>query len=79
MFLKLKSDVQPNGANGYEKMKSLFKKANKIYTKGQEVNGFVQVLDIGLISKKVSNGLDMLYMELEVQEAGDKAEKYKEK
>lgn len=74
-FLKLKSDVQPNGANGYEKLKALFKKANKIYTKGQEVNGFVQVLDIGLISKRVSTGLELLYTELEVQEVTEKIEK----
>ncbi len=72
-FLKLKPDVQPNGVNGYEKLKSLFKKANKIYTKGQEVNGFVEALDIGLISKKVSNGLELLYRELEAQETAEKA------
>lgn len=74
-FLKLKSDVQPNGANGYEKLKFLFKKANKIYTKGQEVNGFIQVLDIGMISKKVSTGLELLYTELEVNEMTEKTEK----
>lgn len=67
-FLKLKPDVQPNGASGYEKLKFLFKKANKIYTKGQEVNGFVQVLDIGKISQKVSTGLELLYTELGVHE-----------
>lgn len=72
-FLKLKPDVQTNGVNGYEKLKSLFKKANKIYTKGQEVNGFVEALDIGLISKKVSNGLELLYRELEAQETAEKA------
>ncbi len=71
-FLKLKPDVQPSGVNGYEKLKSLFKKANKIYTKGQEVSGFVQVLDIGLISKKVSKGLELLYRELEAQETMEK-------
>ena len=71
-FLKLKPDVQPSGVNGYEKLKSLFKKANKIYTKGQEVSGFVQVLDIGLISKKVSKGLGLLYRELEAQETMEK-------
>lgn len=70
-FLKLKSEAQPNGANGYEKLKSLFKMANKIYTKDQEVNGFVQVLDIGLISKKVLSGLELLYMELEEQGGDD--------
>lgn len=74
-FLKLKSDVQSSGANGYEKLKSLFKKANKIYTKGQEVKGFVQVLDIGLITQKVSTDLELLYTELDVQEVTEKTEK----
>lgn len=67
-FLKLKSDVHASGANGYEKLKYLFKRANKIYTKGKEVKGFIQALDVGLISKKVSDGLKLLYMELEEQE-----------
>lgn len=64
-FLKLKPQVQASGANGYEKLKFLFKKANKVYTKGQEVKGFVQALDIGVICRKVSEGLNMLYKELE--------------
>lgn len=71
-FLNLKRSVQATGSNGYEKLKFLFKKANKIYTKGQEVKGFVQSLDIGLISKKVSEGLKLLYIELGVQEVIEK-------
>jgi len=70
-FLKLDSDVDPQGSNGYEKLKYLFKRANKIYTKkGREVNGFVQALDIGLISKGVEKSLDVLYQELGVQGGG---------
>ena len=38
-----------------EKLKYLFRKANKIYAKkGREVNGLVQALDIGLISRGVT-------------------------
>ena len=48
-------------------MKYLFKKANKIYAKkGREVNGLVQALDIGLISREVMKGLELLYKELGV-------------
>lgn len=67
-FLKLSSDVIPQGSNGYEKLKYLFKKANKIYAKkGREVNGLVQALDIGLISREAAKGLDLLYKELGVR------------
>lgn len=66
-FLKLNSDINAYGANGYEKLKYLFKKANKIYAKkSREVNGLVYALDVGLISKEVANGLDLLYKELGV-------------
>ena len=70
-FLKLSSDIEPQGSNGYEKLKYLFKKANKIYAKkGREVNGLVQALDIGLIGREVTKGLDLLYKELESQGGG---------
>ena len=66
-FLKLSPDIEPQGSNGYEKLKYLFKKANKIYAKkGREVNGLVQALDIGLISREVMKGLELLYKELGV-------------
>lgn len=70
-FLKLNSDVDPQGPNGYEKLKYLFKRANKIYAKkSREVNGLVQALNIGLISKGVEKSLDLLYKELGVQGGG---------
>lgn len=66
-FLKLSSDLEPQGANGYEKLKFLFKRANKVYTKkSREVKGFVQALDIGLISRGAEKSLDLLYRELGV-------------
>lgn len=38
--------TQPTGNNGYEKLGSLFKKANKTYIKGRMTKGFVESLDI---------------------------------
>ena len=70
-FLKLSSDIEPQGSNGYEKLKYLFRKTNKIYAKkGREVNGLVQALDIGLISRGVTKSLDLLYKELGVRGGG---------
>jgi len=70
-FLKLGSDIEPQGSNGYEKLKYLFKRANKIYAKkGREVNGLVQALDIGLISRGVEKSLNLLYEELGVKGGG---------
>ena len=61
-FLKLNSDIEPQGTNGYEKLKFLFKRANKVYTKkSREVKGLVQALNIGLISRGVEKSLDLLY------------------
>ena len=66
-FLKLNSDIEPQGTNGYEKLKFLFKRANKVYTKkSREVKGLVQALNIGLISRGVEKSLDLLYEELGV-------------
>ena len=49
-FLKLKkSDASSLSGNGYEKLKKLYKKANKIYQKGENVEGFVEKLDMDLI------------------------------
>lgn len=38
--------------------------------KGREVNGLVQALDIGLISRGVTKSLDLLYKELGVRGGG---------
>lgn len=49
-FLKLKkSDAASLSGNGYEKLKKLYKKANKIYQKGENVEGFVDKLNMDLI------------------------------
>lgn len=38
--------THPSGKNGYEKLGSLFKKANKTYVKGRMTKGFVESLDM---------------------------------
>ena len=49
-FLKLKKSVISSlSGNGYEKLKTLYKKAHKIYQKGEKVEGFVDNLNMGLI------------------------------
>lgn len=49
-FLKLnKSDATSLSGSGYEKLKKLYKKAKKIYQKGENVEGFVEKLDMDLI------------------------------
>lgn len=52
-FLKLKqSDASSLTGNGYEKLKKLYKKANKIYQKGENVEEFVEKLNMDLICSK---------------------------
>lgn len=49
-FLKLKKrDTISLSGNGYEKLKKLYKKANRIYQKGEQVEGFVEKLNMDLI------------------------------
>lgn len=48
-FLRLPKDTKLNGSNGLEKIKNLFKKASKVYVKGSQIKGFVDVLDIEII------------------------------
>lgn len=46
-FLRLKKNTSiPEGKDGYHRLQSLFKKANKHYIKGEKVEGFVRALNI---------------------------------
>lgn len=65
-FLKLKQPITLNGTNGYDKLKNLFLKTNKIYTKGREVRGFVQFLNIDLICQNIVDQIKPLYKELAI-------------
>lgn len=51
-FLKLKNtSINSLKGSGFEKMKQLFKKANRVYLKGTKVDGLVESLNIDLICK----------------------------
>ncbi len=52
-FLKIRLPKKLNGKNAYEKIKILFKKGNKIYQKGSNVQKFVEHLDIDKIYKSL--------------------------
>lgn len=60
-FLKLPSNTKVNGRNGQEKIKNLFKKANKLYIKGQKCEGLIECLNIEKILEKLSNELEKVY------------------
>lgn len=66
-FLKLPKDTKIKGKNGQEKIKNLFKKANKTYIKGQKCEGFINSLDMKKIMKEVPNELKCIYNILEKQ------------
>ena len=59
-FLKLNKSTKVKGKNGYDKLKNLFKKANKMYFKGMNCKDLIDVLDIEKISSKVYNQLKPL-------------------
>ena len=65
-FLGLKKDTKITGGNGYEKLKMLYRKANKIYFKGMKSNGMISKLDIQTISVAVRTQLEPLYKALGV-------------
>ncbi len=48
-FLKITKTSNIKGKNGYEKLKFLFKKGNKIYQKGYNTNNFISYLDVNVI------------------------------
>jgi len=52
-YLKLK-DVPTSlkGRNGFEKMDNLFKKGNRRYSKGFQIDAFIHELDMGVIRQK---------------------------
>ena len=54
------------GKSGQEKIKKLFKKANKAYIKGQKCEGFIECLDMKVILKSVPDELKIVYQILEI-------------
>lgn len=63
-FLRLSKKVSPTGQNGYEKLKYLYRRANKMYYKGMRSNGMVNHLDIDKITNAVKDQLEPLYKAL---------------
>lgn len=64
LFLHLPKKTKVSGGNGYEKLKKLFKQANKMYYKGMKSNGMVEHLDIDKIVQNIHTELEPLYKEL---------------
>ncbi len=59
-YLKINEPKKLEGKTGYDKMKLLFKKGNKIYQKGSHVHKFIDFLDIDKISGKIQNELSVI-------------------
>ncbi len=60
-FLRLPRKTKVSGGNGYDKLKKLFRQANKMYYKGMKSNGMVERLDIDMIVQNVYAELEPLY------------------
>lgn len=63
-FLNIPLPKKIQGKNGFEKLKFVFKKGNKIYQKGYNVNNFVEQIDVHLIYEKLKNTFKELNEEI---------------
>lgn len=63
-FLRLNKKTKVTGKDGYDKLKRLYKQANKLYYKGMKSNGMVSRLDIEKIVDAVKDQLNPLYKAL---------------
>lgn len=63
-FLRLSKKTKASGKNGYDKLKKLFKQANKMYYKGMKSNGMIEQLNIDKIVQNIYTELKPLYKEL---------------
>lgn len=67
-YLRLKSiPKRIKGSNGFEKLQSLFKKKDKLYTKGYDSENIIKHINIELIIKKYVNELKPLREALGVE------------
>jgi len=65
-FLRLGENTKVSGKSGYDKIQSLYKKANRVYYKGIGCNGMIERLDIEKIANAVKSQLSPLYKALGV-------------
>lgn len=63
-FLRLPKKTSVSGKNGYEKLKQLYKQANKMYFKGMKSNGMISKLNIDVIVASAKDQIHPLYKEL---------------
>ena len=66
-YLHLPGSTPLKGATGLKKLEGAFKKANKVYVKGNSVKGFVDALNIGLIAGKLCGSLQPLCSVLQIE------------
>ena len=64
--MRLNKNTKVSGKSGYDKLKRLYKKANKVYYKGIKSNGMIGRLDIEKIANAVKDQLIPLYKALGV-------------
>jgi len=66
-FLRLPKKTKISGSDGCNKLKKLYRQANKMYIKGMKSNGMVKRLDIPKIVNSVKDELEPLYKVLGVK------------
>ena len=59
-YLRLSERTRKENGTGQEVIKKLFKKANKVYVKGDKLDGFIEKLNIPLIRVQVCSNLKPL-------------------
>lgn len=59
-FLKLDKNTKIQGKNGSEKIKALYRKANKFYIKGHKSKNLIENLNIELIYEKIKKNVEEL-------------------
>lgn len=65
-FLRLAKNTKVSGKDGYDKLQHLYRRANKVYIKGNKSNGMIAHLDIDKIADAVKDQLNPLYKVLGV-------------
>ncbi len=63
-YLHLKDMPVPNAGNGYQKLAVLYRRANKMYIKGDQSKDLIMHLNIELIVEAVKPALDEFINEL---------------